>query len=102
VLIMVLQTPTASAKKIVSSRLDHALGGVSHGFKCSARCPNEKTPILLLATSSRRTGNPLGSTQACIFDVNPPLDRPISLVSPPPAQPPCWWTRTMEESIIWT
>ena len=47
-------------------------------------------------------GNPLVSTQACILVVNPPLDRPISLVSRPPAQPPCWWTRTMEVSIIWT
>src|SRR3954449_3288263 len=50
-------------------------------FRDSGTC----SPVV----SSRRTGIPLVSTQACILAVSPPLNRPISLVSPPPAQPPC-------------
>jgi hypothetical protein len=38
-----------SDENIVSSRLDHALSRVSHGFKCGARWLNEKGPVLHLA-----------------------------------------------------
>src|SRR5271154_6267403 len=84
---MLAHAPCSPAKaRIQSASYPRSASSIAPDFKSDNSSVTSRLSWASPFVSSRRTGIPLVSTQACILVVSPPLDRPIS--SPPPAQPP--------------
>src|SRR3981081_1940943 len=87
---MLAHAPCSPAKALIqSASYPRSASNIAPDCKSDNSSVTSRLSWASPVVSSRRTGLPLGSPQEWILVVSPPLDRPISLVSPPPAQPPC-------------